>query len=66
MCGISENKERECERMDIKMPASVNSWLEHSAAELEYGELTVVFTIHQGQLQYIDKSVREKIKMGQV
>ena len=49
--------------MDIKMPASVNSWLEHSAASLDYGELCIVFTVHQGKVVTIRKTIAEQIKL---
>jgi hypothetical protein len=39
-------------------------WLNRNLDEVCYGEVGLVFTVHDGRVQYVDKVLRQKERVG--
>jgi len=40
----------------------VTTWIENSISKIQFGQIVVTFTIHEGKIQYIDKDSKERCK----
>ena len=43
---------------------SLIDWLNHNLDDVGYGEVGLVFTVHDSKVQYVDKVLRKKERIG--